>query len=136
MKNIRSIATMVVAVIFLTISFTACNYANQKFVEMMARDIDAQCPVYLNSQIRIDKCEALPNATIKCTGTMLSMDGNEFSISGQALAQTKNSMVKQLQNQPDFAQIQEYGVSYIYAYFDASGNPLYEVLITPDDYNN
>lgn len=46
----------------------------------------------------------------------------------------KNVIVTALKNTPEFEQIKEFGITYIYAYYDAEKKLVGEIKITPEDY--
>jgi hypothetical protein len=133
MKTLKKISIFV-ALFSMAISFTACGDTKQNFAEQMAKEINAQKHMLSNSQVRIDKAEALPNYTVKTTATIFGADADYFFLSESDLETVKTTLIEYLRTQPDFNQIKLFGISLLYVYVDEKGNQLYEVFVTPNDY--
>jgi hypothetical protein len=132
---VKSNKISTITVLFFTaILLISCGGVKQRMAEIEAKQMNIQCPMMISESVRMEKCEALPNLTIKYTATIFGINGNDFSLSGTQLQEMKHSMIGILQNKWQFEQIKKIGYSYQYVYYDETGIPLYEVLITPDDY--
>jgi hypothetical protein len=118
--------------------FSSCQNVAQKFLELTAEKYNKQCPMQINEFVRIDKCEAAPDLTLNYSMTILSLDGTENGEFQQESIKKagKNNIIRELQKSPEFAKIKKLGIKYRYFYSDPKGKYLYDILITPDDYNN
>ncbi|MDR0799237.1 MAG: hypothetical protein LBN18_05725 [Dysgonamonadaceae bacterium] len=126
----------VIVLLVLSFGFFACSNVAQKFLEVTAEQYNKQLPQQLNEFIRMDRCEAAPDLTLKFLATILmDTEGADFQES-LVSAGAKKAIIRTLQDSPEFDTIKKFGIKYLYSYSDANGKHLYDVLITPEDYNN
>ncbi len=128
MKQLTKTALSVIVILSLSLFFIQCDSAKKKFLELQVEQVNKQCPLDMGNGMTMDKCSIEEDNTMKTDFTIA--DPSILTINEDA----KNAVLTALKNAPEFKQIKEFGITYIYAYYDTDKNLLGEVKITPEDY--
>lgn len=130
-KNILSILTLLSCLLL----FTQCkDMAVQKFIELFVSIENKNCPRMIDNITRLDSCIALPNKTVKYSATILHLDASKINTK-ESSELVKKNLVYALQTNPQLKEGLKLGISFLYLYHDQKGSLIYEISITPDDYN-
>ncbi len=128
MKQFTKTTFSVIAILSLSLFFVQCNNAKKKFIELQVEQLNKQCPLNMGNGMTMEKCSMEGGNTMKTNFTV--SDPSTLSITEEG----KNAIVTALKNTPEFEQIKEFGITYIYAYYDAENKLVGEIKITPEDY--
>ncbi|MFV0468006.1 MAG: hypothetical protein ACK5MK_03650 [Dysgonomonas sp.] len=108
--------------------------AVQKFMEVMVDEQNKKCPQQIDVLTRLENMEVLPNKTLKINLTTSGINSKSLDAS-YFEKESKPILIYDLQNQPFFAGIKEFGITVIYSYKDKDGQKVTEITITPQDYD-
>lgn len=128
MKQFTKTTFSIIAILSLSLFFVQCNNAKKKFIELQVEQLNKQCPLNMGNGMTMEKCSMEGGNTMKTDFTV--SDPSTLSITEEG----KNVIVTALKNTPEFEQIKEFGITYIYAYYDAEKKLVGEIKITPEDY--
>lgn len=119
-------------------SFIQCkdikDAAITKLLEQEVEKVNKQCPIQLNSAVRMDSCKVMPQKTLKFFATVLYINSADFSPADYERL-NKPAIVYGIQTAEDMKQLRENDVTFIYNYNDGNGKFLSEITITSEDYN-
>ena len=138
MKKLKHVILGVAVACAVTFSFTQCGDAKDavvtKLLEVQAQAVNAQCPIQLNSAMRMDSCQVLPQKTLKFFYTIALVDAADFN-AADFERMTKPGLVYNIQTNEELKQAREYEVVFMYVYMDDKGKTLGEISVTAEDYN-
>lgn len=119
---------------FIILEIPADLYNMYKKLENIASGINSRCPIQIDQTIRLDSCEAIPEAVLKYNYTFLFIDAaiidrEEFE------SQMWNYILYNTQINEEIKSLREQGCTFIYSCKDEKGDLLGELKVTPEDYN-
>lgn len=129
MKNLTKTTLSIIAIVFACSFFIQCSDAKKKFLELQVEQLNKQCPVNMGGGITMEKASVEDSNTIKADITVA--DPSIVTINDD----TKAAMAQAIKASPEYKQIKEFGITYIYAFSDSNKNLLGEIKITPEDLN-
>lgn len=92
-----------------------------------------QCPIMLDSQIRIDSTIALPENVFQYNSTLINIEKSQIDINGLK-KQLEPKIIHITKTNPSFKGFQEYKTTIKYYFKDKTGDSLFSIIITPDLY--
>lgn len=128
MKQFAKTTLGIIAILSLSLFFIDCSNAKKKFLEQQIEVINKQCPLEMGNGITMEKCKLEGGDTMTTEFTVA--DPSMLTINEEG----KASIVAALKSAPEFDQIKEFGITYVYAYYDSNKNLIGEVRIKADDY--
>lgn len=134
MKKITKATFGVIAVFLLSVTFMQCkdakNAAVSKFMELQAEQVNKECPMDMGYGLTLDKCETDGDKTIKYLFTASDEIAGQLNVSDEM----KPLVVQTIKGLPEFTQIKQFEISFLYLYYDTNKKLLGEMKITPEDY--
>jgi len=135
MKKLTQTNLGIIALLMLSLIFTQCKDAKDaavtKFMEVMAEQVNKECPVNVGNGMTMTKCEIEGKKTFKYSFTVADEVANLVTINDHM----KPVVIQALKAMPQYKQIKEFEISLIYAYYDSKNKSLGEIKITPEDYD-
>ena len=107
----------------------------EKMLRQKAKDMNESCPVYVDSETRLDNVDVHAGKVVKYNYTLVNIsksdiDINEFKVYFEQI------LLNGAKTRPDLKMFRDNRVTMIYSYNDKNGLLLIEVKITPDKYEN
>jgi hypothetical protein len=132
MKNLAQTTVRTIAVLLLSFIFVQCKKYSDiiKFMELHAEKVNKQCPMSYGQYLTLDGCSVEENKTFKYSFTISDEVANKFIITDDM----KPAFIRDIQNLPNFEQIAQYEISFLYSFYDSNKRFLSEIKITPEDY--
>lgn len=134
MKKLTQTTLSIIAVLFVSLAFVQCqgtkDSAITKFMELQAEQVNKQCPMNMGNGLTLDECKIDGNKTFKYSFTVTDEVASQLKITDEM----KPMVVQAIKALPEFKQIEQFEISFIYAYYDASKKLLGEIKISPEDY--
>lgn len=137
MKKLNSLILSVIAISAILV-FTQCSDAKDKVVtkalEVIAKSINAECPVRANNVTTMDSCAVMPGRILKTYYTIAMVDAKHFNAETFERS-SKPGLVYNIQTNEVFKVAREYDVIFKFEYRDENGKTLGEITVNPEDYN-
>lgn len=138
MNKTLKMTVKLIVITFTAIYLTQCNDIKEatikRFLLTEAEKINQECPQQLNAEVRLDSCKVADKITLKTYATMVNVNADYYN-ADSFYKTTQPGLLYTIQTSEDLKQAREYGVTFMYIYYDKYGKLLSEIAITPDDYN-
>ena len=129
----KNVLLLTIAMAF-GVFFTQCSEDSKvnTLLEVTAKAVNVQCPMKLAPELTMDKCDAMPNRTLRYSYTLTSDLSN---VDTEAMkTQVKPAMIKTITAMPEAKDFKKYNVRFEFQYNDKDGKELYRVDIEPTEY--
>jgi hypothetical protein len=94
--------------------------------------VNAQCPMAMDDNMRLDNAKVLPNKTIQYTYTLENYTQDQMSAEIQENMKTEGAEI--IKNDSASQQLKDLDVTFKYVYQDSAGQELLTLTFGPQDY--
>ena len=123
-------------IMFTTISPGCSEQASiEKMLRQTAKDMNESCPVYVDSETRLDNVAVLAGKVVMYNYTLVNISKSDIDIN-EFKVYIERMLLDGAKTRPDLKMFRDNRVTMIYNYKDKNGLKLIEVKITPDKYEN
>ena len=120
----------------LLLACTPSDSSIDKSMRDAADEINAQCPMTIDSETRLDNCMALPGKIFQYNYTMVNYAYDQFDQSALAQVQeeTTPQMINFVKSSSDLKQLRDYEITFKFVIRSNDSYELMVITITPQDY--
>lgn len=111
--------------------FPFCSGSVDNQLKKIAEEANETSPKLLDQWTRLDSCEAIPNKNIRYYHTVSGVVISDTTLFKSNL---KPQIVSVAKTNPDMKFFRENDVTMQYQYNDESGNYIFSIIISPQDY--
>ncbi len=137
--NKKKIFSLALTLICLVVFCSGCDFSKKKSsvdlqsMMQIASEINKACPVFVDSDTRLDNVLALPDKKLKYNYTLVNLAKESIDT---AILKTNLEpvIIKNIQVSKEMETLRDNDVIFIYSYKDMNGDPVIEIEITPDLY--
>jgi|GEM_PF-776571 len=100
---------------------------------IVASEINKNCPMYIDQDLRMDNTMAMPNKTLQYNYTIVNYAKEELNL--EMLETTLfTGILENIQTNPDMKEMRDAKVTFNYYYKDKNGVYVTKYVVTPDMY--
>ncbi|MBB1139644.1 zinc-ribbon domain-containing protein [Myroides sp. WP-1] len=115
--------------------FSKSSIAIDQKLSVVASEINKNCPMVIDQDIRLDNTVAMPNATFQYNYTLVNYEKAQLNM--EVVEQTLfPTLLENARTNPDMKEMREAKVTINYYYKDKKGEFVTKYVITPDMYQN
>jgi len=102
----------------------------------VVNEINAVCPITVDSETRLDNCVALPGKNIRYNYTLVNFANGDLSESQitQIKDELRPSIINQIKSASDMQKFRDYEVTIKYVYKSNDSFELFSITVAPKDY--
>jgi len=136
-KKLRT-AFAILLILALSFAFAACGSkdADQKALEKAADELNAQCPMTIDSETVLDSVAASAGKVFQYNYTLVNYASTDFTT--EEIAELKATMedylISTISSNSSMAELRDMGTTFKYVYKANDGAELVSITITPDQY--
>lgn len=100
---------------------------------VVASEINKNCPMYIDQELRMDNTMAMPNKTLQYNYTIVNYALEELNME-VVESMLFTGILENIQTNPDLKEMREAKVTFNYYYKDKNGVYVTKYVVTPDMY--